>query len=100
MDYREKGFPKVGVPFLGVPVIRILVYWGLCWGPLMLGNYHIKKALGYHRNNSLFTWFVALPVAKHVFWYAPTKISKYTWNKQSLQQASIVRRMVGFIREP
>ena len=30
----------IGVP-LGVPIIRIIVYWGLYWGPLILGNYHI-----------------------------------------------------------
>ena len=24
----------------GVPIIRIIVYWGLYWGPLILGNYH------------------------------------------------------------
>ena len=27
--------------FLGVPIIRILVYWGLYWGPLILGNYNL-----------------------------------------------------------
>ena len=35
------GFPKLGVPSLGVPIIKIIVYWGLYWGPLILGNYHI-----------------------------------------------------------
>ena len=35
-------FPKFGVPFLGVPFIRIIVYRGLCWGTLILGNYQIK----------------------------------------------------------
>ena len=28
-------------PFLGVPIIRTIVFWGLYWGPLFLGNYHI-----------------------------------------------------------
>ena len=28
------GFPKLGVPFLGVSIIRIIVYWGLHWVPL------------------------------------------------------------------
>ena len=27
---------------LGVPIIRTIVYWGLHWGPLILGNYHLK----------------------------------------------------------
>ena len=30
-----------GFPFWGVPIIRIVVFWGLYWGPLILGNYHI-----------------------------------------------------------
>ena len=35
------GFPKIRGTFLGVPLIRIIVFWGLYWGPLILGNYHI-----------------------------------------------------------
>ena len=26
-------FPKLGVPFWGVLIIRIAIYWGLYWGP-------------------------------------------------------------------
>ena len=26
---------------MGVHIIRTIVYWGLYWGPLILGNYHI-----------------------------------------------------------
>ena len=33
------GFPKISDTFLGVPIIRTIVFWGLHWGPLMLGNY-------------------------------------------------------------
>ena len=33
-------FPKIRGTFLGVPIIRTLVFWGLYWGPLILGNYH------------------------------------------------------------
>ena len=32
-------FPKIRGTFLGVPIIRIVVYWGLYWGPPILGNY-------------------------------------------------------------
>ena len=34
---------KLGVPFLGVPIIRtiVIVYWGLYWGCPILENYHI-----------------------------------------------------------
>ena len=27
----------------GVPIIRIIVYWGLYWGHLILGNFHILE---------------------------------------------------------
>ena len=26
---------------LGAPIVRTIVFWGLYWGPLILGNYHI-----------------------------------------------------------
>ena len=35
------GFPKIRGTFLGVPIIRTIVFWGLYWGPLILGNYHV-----------------------------------------------------------
>ena len=28
--------------FLGVPIIRTIIYWGLYWGPLIQGNYHVR----------------------------------------------------------
>ena len=43
-----RGFPKLGVPFSGVPIIRTILFWGLYWGPLILGNYHLSFwALGF-----------------------------------------------------
>ena len=33
-------FPKIRGTILGVPIIRTMVYWGLYWGTLILGNYH------------------------------------------------------------
>ena len=41
LEKTSGGFPKLGSTFLGVPIIRIIIYWGLYWGPLILGNYHI-----------------------------------------------------------
>ena len=39
VGHMEKwGFPKLGVPFLEVSIIRIIVFGGLYWGPLILGN--------------------------------------------------------------
>ena len=35
------GFPKIRGTLLGVLIIRIIVFWGLYWGPLFLGDYHI-----------------------------------------------------------
>ena len=34
MDATPAGFPKLGVPLRGVPIIRIIVLWGLYWVPL------------------------------------------------------------------
>ena len=36
------GFPKIRGTLLGVPIVRIIVHWGLYWGPLILENYHIS----------------------------------------------------------
>ena len=33
------GFPKLGVPFLGVPILRD--FGGIYLGPIMLGNCHL-----------------------------------------------------------
>ena len=37
-------FPEIRVTFLGVPIIRIVVFWGPYWGPLILGNYQMFGA--------------------------------------------------------
>ena len=34
-------FPKIRGTFLGVPIIRPIVFWGLYWGPPILGTYQI-----------------------------------------------------------
>ena len=34
-------FPKTRDTFLGFPRIRIIVFWGLYWDPLIVGNYQI-----------------------------------------------------------
>ena len=34
-------FPKIRDTLLGVPIIRLIVFWGLYWGPPIQGNYHI-----------------------------------------------------------
>ena len=42
------GFPKLEGIFLGVPIVRTRVYWGLYWGTLILGNYHIGDNMWEH----------------------------------------------------
>ena len=37
------GFPEIRGTFLGAPIIRIIVFWGPYWGPLIFGNYHIAQ---------------------------------------------------------
>ena len=37
----KRGLPKIRGTFSGVPIIRTVVFWGLNWGPPMLGKYHI-----------------------------------------------------------
>ena len=43
------GLPKIRASYLGVPIIRTLVFWGLFWGPPILGNSHIEPYQGYAR---------------------------------------------------
>ena len=40
-----RGFPKIGGTFLGVPIIRTIVYLGLYRGPLGLAKYHVGQGL-------------------------------------------------------
>ena len=37
-------FPKIRGTVLGVPILRIIVYWGVYWGPLILGNYQMGSS--------------------------------------------------------
>ena len=34
-------FPQIRGTFLGGPMVRIVVRWGLRWGLLILANYHV-----------------------------------------------------------
>ena len=34
-------FRKIRGTILEVPIIRTIIFWGLYWGPLILGNYHL-----------------------------------------------------------
>ena len=40
-DSQCGGFPELGVPFLGVPIIRNIVFRGLHLGPPILGNHRV-----------------------------------------------------------
>ena len=45
LDYSSfipiRGFPNIRCTFSGVPIIRIIEFWGLYRGPVVLGNCHI-----------------------------------------------------------
>ena len=36
-------FPEIKGTFLGVPIIRTTIFWGLYWGTLILGNYRLEQ---------------------------------------------------------
>ena len=40
------GFPKIRGTLLVVPIMRIIVFWGLEQGPPIYGNYHILGLIG------------------------------------------------------
>ena len=37
----DMGFPIIRGTHLGIPIIRAIVFWGLYWVSLLLGNYHM-----------------------------------------------------------
>ena len=37
---------------VGVPIIRTIVYWDLCWGPPILGNCHMLHKAVKHENHT------------------------------------------------
>ena len=39
------GFPKIISTLFGVPILKIIVFRGLYWGPLILGNCHVGLGL-------------------------------------------------------
>ena len=39
------GSHKIRGTFLVIPIIRTIVFWGLHWGSLTLGNYHFTGDL-------------------------------------------------------
>ena len=49
LGFRVQGvrFPKIRGTFLGVPIIRTIVFWCLYLGPPVLGNNHILQVSRY-----------------------------------------------------
>ena len=64
------GFPKIRGTFLGVPIIRIIVFWGLYWGSLILGNYHVGSRFVRHlrmpqvASSCIWVWSWQAPLGK------------------------------------
>ena len=44
-------FPKIKGTFLGVPIISTSVFWGLYWGPPIIGSYHVVSHVSYSLNS-------------------------------------------------
>ena len=47
MDLPKWGCPRSRRYFFGVPEIRIIIYWGLYWAPLILGSAQTKATQGH-----------------------------------------------------
>ena len=43
------GSPKISGTFLGIPIIRTIVFGGLYWGSSILGKYHINICILFSR---------------------------------------------------
>ena len=39
------AFPKIGGVTLGVPINRSILFWDVCWGSPILGNYHLAVSV-------------------------------------------------------
>ena len=68
------GVPNnLGVPFLGVPIIRTIAFGGSILGPPILGNYHreVSKISAYLSKG--FMWFNVLFLASGFRGYQKTE---------------------------
>ena len=45
------GVSYIKGTILGLPIIRTIVFWGLYWGPPILGNYHMFRPKGRCRHH-------------------------------------------------
>ena len=56
---------QVGDTFLGVPIIKIIIHWGLYCGPPIYGNYHIAadEYMSEVLQNRVFVETTAIPGA-------------------------------------
>ena len=50
----SRGFPKIRGTLMGVPIIRIIVFWGLYWGGLLYRD-NGKENRNYHSIMGLYT---------------------------------------------
>ena len=67
---REYGeFPKIRGTFLGIPIIRIVVFWGLDWGLPILGNFHIccVRSLRPGRKTKVIWGFAKLSINIYIY---------------------------------
>ena len=64
---------KLGVPFLGVPIIRTTIYLSLYWGPLILGNYHVEIFKHWEG-----PYFLGLPIFRITLFYGGIYVTNYS----------------------
>ena len=61
LDIHAWEFLKIRGTFLEVPIIRIILYWGLNWGPPILVNYHILTLISEPYKNPLRLCMISRP---------------------------------------
>ena len=72
------GFPKMRGTILEIPIIRIIVFGCLYWGPLILGNYHMGRMLVFWGvyGGPFSLWKLPIRLAelrcKQLFWRHPS----------------------------
>ena len=65
------GFPKFRGTIMGIPIIRIIVFWGLHRGSLVLGNYQVSQSA------------VCMPLWPHSR-FAGSRVELLTWGSHHL----------------
>ena len=55
---------------MGVPIIRTIVFWGLYWGPPILGSYHVAVVATVQATVEAAVMVMAMEIVIVVYWVA------------------------------